>query len=273
MLVSALVIGANAARMPMPANTLLLAQLDAKQVVGGSASAATGTGAFLLDPARHSLSYNLTYQGLQNGPPKSIALYNFGRGGNGKMLAALCGAGTQQCPASASATISGRVENAERTLDNAMIGEFDSERVYVEISGGNGEPEIRGQLGANAAMVRFSDYTARLAAANGTASSSGTAVVTEVHLPRKTTVFYALTVARTTSAPTGAVLVARETNRVLKTLPVNTKSSRLAANGGTLTGSFSTDVRARQVLRNATLVVITRQFPKGELAGALMPVP
>jgi hypothetical protein len=272
MLVSVLVIGADAARMPMPANTLLLAQLDAKQVVGGSASAGTGTGAFLLDPARHSLSYNLTYQGL-NAAPKSIALYNFGRGRNGKTLAVLCGAGMQQCPARASATISGRVENAQRLLDNAIIGEFDSERIYVEISGANGQPEIRGQLGANAAMVRFTDYTVRLAAANGSPASSGTAVVTEVHLPRKTTIFYALTVAGTSSAPTAAALVARETNRVLKTLPLDTKSSRLTANGGTLTGSFSTEVRATQVLRNATLIVMTQKFPKGELAGALMPVP
>ena len=62
--------------MSMAANTLFIAQLDAKQVVGGSASSATGTGAFMLDKKR-MMQYRLTYQGLDT-PAKSIALYNFG---------------------------------------------------------------------------------------------------------------------------------------------------------------------------------------------------
>src|SRR5580700_7595041 len=41
--------------MAMPTNTLLVAQLDAKQVAGPSSSSATGTGAFLLDPVQHTL--------------------------------------------------------------------------------------------------------------------------------------------------------------------------------------------------------------------------
>jgi hypothetical protein len=70
-------------RMAMAKTTLLLAQLDATQVVGGSSSSATGTGAFLLDPSQHTLAYSLTYQGLEAGGSKSIALYNFGKGKNG----------------------------------------------------------------------------------------------------------------------------------------------------------------------------------------------
>jgi hypothetical protein len=49
-----------------------------------------GTGAFLLDAAQHTSSY-LTYQGLDAGGAKSIALYNFGRGKNGARIATLCG--------------------------------------------------------------------------------------------------------------------------------------------------------------------------------------
>src|SRR5438094_4705586 len=67
----------------MPMKTLLLAQLDGKQVVGHSASTATGTGAFVLDPARHTVTYDLTYQGLESGGARSIALHNFGAGKTG----------------------------------------------------------------------------------------------------------------------------------------------------------------------------------------------
>src|SRR5258707_9869299 len=66
---------AQHAGMKMAKNTLLVAQLDAKQVVGGSSSTATGTGAFLLDAAQRTLMFNLTYEGLASGSAKSIALY------------------------------------------------------------------------------------------------------------------------------------------------------------------------------------------------------
>src|SRR5579864_3492171 len=95
--------------MAMPTNTLLVAQLNAKQVVGGSSSRATGTGAFLLDPVQHTIAYSLTYEGLQAGGPKSIVLSNFGKGKNGDVVQILCGAGTDPCPNSNSGTISGRL--------------------------------------------------------------------------------------------------------------------------------------------------------------------
>ena len=39
--------------MTMAENTMFVAQLDAKQVVGGSSSKATGTGAFLIKSERN----------------------------------------------------------------------------------------------------------------------------------------------------------------------------------------------------------------------------
>src|SRR5262249_19036920 len=114
--------------MAMPTDTLLVAQLNAKEVVGGSSSHATGTGAFLLNPVEHTLSYSLTYEGLQAGGPKSIVLANFGRGKNGETVEILCGPGAEPCPGSDSATISGRLERrGGRPLNNQLIGEFDSQ--------------------------------------------------------------------------------------------------------------------------------------------------
>ena len=69
-----------AAQMTMAENTMFVAQLDAKQVVGGSSSKATGTGAFLIDGKKRTLAYSLTYEGLSSGRAGRIALYNFGRG-------------------------------------------------------------------------------------------------------------------------------------------------------------------------------------------------
>ncbi len=154
---------AQHAGMKMAANTLLVAQLDAKQVVGGSGSTATGTGAFLLDPAQRTLMFDLTYEGLASGSPKSIALYNFGQGKNGEAVKVLCGADALPCPNAASATISGRLERGDgRELDNNLLGEFGSERVYVEIVGADGKPEIRGQLAPNSAMVMVSNFVVNL---------------------------------------------------------------------------------------------------------------
>ena len=174
-----------AAQMHMAMTTLLVAQLDAKQVVGGSASTATGTGAFLLDAAHKTLAYNLTYEGLSSDGAKSIALHNFGSGKNGETIKVLCGGDAKPCPKSASATISGRFESGDGSaIDNKLLGEFGSERVYVEIVGADGKPEIRGQLSPNQAMVMVSNYTVNLAPAAGTNSKgTGTAIVSETHLP------------------------------------------------------------------------------------------
>lgn len=277
--------------MGMATTTLLVAQLDAKQVVGGSSSSGTGTGAFLLDPAKHSMEYSLTYQGLESGSAKSIGLYNFGRGKNGEPIKLLCGADVQPCPTGNSATISGRFERGDtRALDNALIGEFDSERVYVEIVGADGRPEIRGQLGPNTAMVPYTSFVAHLAPAPGTESKgSGTAIFSETNLPGgKTSVFYAATVAGTSGAPTnialagGAGPTARAFTRQLALPQLKLSPSREGKTGGSLTGLFEVNSAAPNALLATALmrkgngqsgiVVTTTRFPNGELYGALVPV-
>lgn len=283
---------AQHAGMKMATNTLLVAQLDAKQVVGGSASSATGTGAFLLDPAQRTLMYNLTYEGLASGGARSIALHNFGQGKNGETVKVLCGAEGRPCPNAASATISGRFERGDgRELDNNLIGEFGSERVYVEIVGADGKAEIRGQLAPNSAMVMVSNFVVNLAPAEGVDSKgTGTAVVSETHLPGgKVAVFYAATVAGTSGAPTNAALVSGATPQARtfttqSALPkLQLRSARDRRTGGSLAGAYEVN-RATPTARFATrimaasagesgFVVTTSRFPKGELYGALVPVP
>jgi hypothetical protein len=282
---------AQHAGMKMAANTLLVAQLDAKQVVGGSGSTATGTGAFLLDPAQRTLMFDLTYEGLASGSPKSIALYNFGQGKNGEAVKVLCGVDALPCPNAASATISGRLERGDgRELDNNLLGEFGSERVYVEIVGADGKPEIRGQLAPNSAMVMVSNFVVNLAPAEGVDSKgTGTAVVSETHLPGgKVSVFYAATVAGTSGAPTNAALVKGPTPKARafterSALPkMQLRSSRDKKMGGSLTGAYEINSAAPTALSATRLfttgngesgiVVTTRRFPNGELYGPLVPV-
>jgi len=275
--------------MSMAANTLFIAQLDAKQVVGGSASSATGTGAFMLDKKR-MVQYRLTYQGLDT-PAKSIALYNFGKGRNGQAIKVLCGPGAEPCPPGNAATISGSFERGDsRAIDNALVGEFDSARVYVEIVGGNDKPQIRGQLEHNGAMVMVADYTVNLAPLPGIDSKgNGTAVVSETYLPGgKTSVFYAATVAGTAGAPTNASLGAAPTaperaftpQSALPQLKLNLSRDRQT--GGSLSGGYLVEtaapkaVLASRALREnngqSGLVIATSGFPKGELYGVLVPV-
>jgi hypothetical protein len=276
--------------MSMGAKTLLIAQLDAKQVVGGSSSNATATAAFILNSAEHSLSYRLTYQGLEAGAPKSIALYNFGREKNGERIATLCGAGAPACPKDRSATIAGEMQRAGgRALDNNLIGEFDSERIYVEIVGGNGKPEIRGQLAANGAMVRVANYVAELKALPGGQSrGTGTAIFSETFLPAgKVAVYYAATVAGTSGAPVSAALIAgaageRPTFSRESALPnLKLRLSRDESSGGSFSGAYEVKSDSEGALlverltagnRNVAMVVSTRRAPEGEVYGALVPV-
>lgn len=277
------------AQMHMASQTMLVAQLDAKQVVGGSTSAASATGAFLLDSERRTLAYSLTYEGL-SGRPKSIALYNFGRGKNGARIKELCGE-AKPCPDAASATISGRLESGDgRPLDNNLIGEFASERVYVEIVGSEGKPEIRGQLAANTAMVMVSNYTVDLKPAAGTDSKgTGTAVVSETHLPGgKTAVFYAATVADTSGTPANAAIVSGRSPdlrnfEIKSVLPLDeVRSPPQKTTGGSLSGAY--EVSSAQPARltatrlmaagkgESGLLVTTSRYPNGELYGVLTPV-
>lgn len=282
---------AQHAAMQMPTNSLFVAQLDPGQVVGGSTSRATGTGAFLLNPIDRTLSYSLTYAGLGSRGAQLIALHNFGRGQNGPVVAILCGPGVQPCPGGSAATIRGQVEHVQvPPLDNPLIGEFDSGRVYVDIEGADGKPEIRGQLGENGAMVRVSNYTAQLVPASGAnAGGSGTAVVSETYLPGgKVAVFYAATIANTSGPPVGMSFTGAPPSpaRPLAAPPLPRAvvlSASGPSSGGTISGSYQADAASPRTMlasrvtgtpnRQAMAVVITNRFRGGELVGNLVPVP
>lgn len=279
--------------MRMASHTLLLAQLDGAQVVPASGSDATGTGAFLLDPRHHILGYQLTYQGVVSGA-KAIVLRNFGKGANGPVIGVLCGEGARPCPSGAGATISGSIDRAVgRPFDNPLVSEFDSERVYVELTSNSGKAEIRGQLSPNSAMVPVSNFVAHLAPAEGAASrGTGTAILSEVRLPDgKVSVFYAATVADTAGTPLNAALVgvpARPVPRaraftLQMALPeLKLKVPRNRTGGGSFDGLYNVDTHAANGLfatrilalgnKEVGIVVTTSRFPNGELYGAFEPV-
>jgi hypothetical protein len=287
--------GAQDMRMTMASRTLLVAQLEAAQVVPASDSRATGTGTFLLDHKRHALAYELTYQGLASGGAKSITLHNFGRGANGRVVSVLCGEGAGSCPVGSGATLSGSIDRAlTGEFDNRLIGEFDSGRMYVEIIGTDGKAEIRGQMSPNTAMVPYTNYVAHLTSTKGSDSKgTGTAVLSEIHLPGgKVAVFYALTVEGASGMPTNASLVA-----VSEKSPISARvfSKRMAlpglrlsgfrgkgAMGGTVSGSYEVTSNKRNAplvarllstgSKEVGIVVTTRRFPMGEFYGALVPV-
>jgi hypothetical protein len=268
--------------------TLFLAQMSGTKVVPPRPVAATATGAFLVDPEKRIVSYDLTYHGLEQGPPKSIALHNFGEGGNGALVHVICGDAVRPCPDLTSANLIGMWDGRGQTqLDTKLLGEFASARVYAEIVGGDGKPEIRGQLEPNDAMVPVRNFVVHLDPAPGSEGRGvGTAVLSEVHFRDRVAVFYAVTVVGTTSEPTNAALVqegatprfnARNALPELKILP-----SRVPASGGTMTGQYEVrrteadGLLATRMLQEgsgaAGIVVSTRRFPEGELFGALRPV-
>lgn len=273
---------------------LFLAQAAANKVHPAGTSSATATGAFLVDPAQPTVSYDLTYHGLENGPPKSIALHNFGEGGNGARIHTICaGDAGRPCPNLASANLTGSwAENTQASapIDTKLLGEFASARVYLEVVGGDGRPEIRGQLEPNGAMVPFRNFVAHLSSAQG-GSGVGTAVLSEAHFADgRVSVFYQVTVAGTSSAPQGVALVgvAAAAPAPPKFSPKNAlpqfKSlpSRAPATGGTLFGQYEVRRDKGDALFATKLFsagnpevgisVRTSRFPDGELYGIFKPV-
>jgi hypothetical protein len=281
---------------------LFLAQLSGTEVVPASGSAATGTGAFQVDFETGSAVYDLTWHGLEHGAAQRIALYNFDRGGKGAVVFVLCGAtGAAACPPGVSGNITGRWDFA-RTLEGRRRSELTGARVYAEITGGDGKPEIRGQLEPNSAMLPVRNFVAHLTpVADPGARGVGTAIMSEVHhADGRVSVFYHATVAGTSGAPVNAALVsnppqpegaASAAPRVLprferrNALPqLRVLTTRIAATaGGTLTGIYETRRDNPDAALSATeaadeggggvgIAVTTTRFPNGELFGVFVPV-
>jgi hypothetical protein len=267
--------------------TLFLAQIDAAHVVPPGNSAGSATGAFLVNPAKRSIDYELTFHALQR-PPQRIELHNFDVGGNGALIRTICGGDAPKCPDADSASLAGTWDGrGPVALDQELLGELASGRVYVEIVGGDGKPEIRGQLEANNAMVPVKNFVAHLSAAPGADSRGvGTAVVSEVHFAGgRIAVFYRVTVAGTSGAPSSAALSpGPATDRVPErnVLPEMTISAVSGApGGGTMTGQYEAASASREAPfatrlaatgQSVGVVVLTTKFPAGELYGVLKPV-
>jgi hypothetical protein len=135
------------AGMEMPEQTLLLANLDASQVVKKSDSPASGTATFLINTVTRTLTYQLSYEGLDVRGARSITVRNFAAGQDGEVIAVICDE-RKPCPKTTSTSLSGRLAPAttKRPFDPDLIGEFLSERVYVEVVDARGNAAIRGQL-------------------------------------------------------------------------------------------------------------------------------
>ena len=269
--------------------SLFVVQATGANVRPASGSTATATGAFTIDPTQRTLTYDLTYHGL-TAPPRSIALHNFGDGGNGERVHTLCGDGASPCPALPSGNLTGAWgSSGQAAFDARLLGEFASGRVYAEVIGADGKPAIRGQLEPNGAMVPVKNYVAHLTSTRG-GNGVGTAILSETHFADgRVAVFYRLTVTGTTSAPrlvslTGLNAGDRpEATKFLKenALPgLRALSPATATAGGTLIGSYDskqTDAKlATRMLSGGKaevgITVTTARFPDGELYGAFRPV-
>lgn len=281
-------------RMGHGGTVLFVAQLEGGRSVPPRPSSATATGAFLVDSSNRTVSYDLTFHGLESGPPNRIALHNFGVGGNGPLIHAICGADSVPCPRSRSANVMGTWDGkGPVNLDNNLLSEFASGRVYVEVVAADGRPEIRGQLEPNGAMVPVRNFVAHLIPAPGSKTKgTGTAVLSETHFPDgRVSVFYHATVAGTAGTPKEVALVRvppSSTGAVPLSLPKpralpkqRLMPSREPKTGGTLTGQYETNRKDKTAIFSTQLlaagaqpaiVIRTDKFPDGELYGALKPV-
>ncbi len=272
------------------ANVLFLAKADSAQVVPVGTSSASATAAFVFSKVDRTFHFDLTYAGLEHSGAQSIGLFNFGIGGNGKMIARICGAETIACPVASAARMEGMISRLE--VRPTLLSEFASGRVYLQIDGGNGAPEIRGQLNANGAMVPSRSYIAKLVPSDTAgASGEGTAILSETYLPGdRVAVEYSITVAGTSGVPQDAALVGVPQNQSAASIRF-LSAGRLAGaekalNGKTRVGSFSgTYVVSRSSnksifaerlfvagARTPGIAIRTSRFPKGELTGVFVPV-
>jgi hypothetical protein len=277
--------------MQMGGSVLFLGRATGDQVVPRTRSTAAATAAIIIDQAQGQLRYDITFIGLERGPPTRIGLYNFGAGGNGRPVVQLCGGGDlPACPHGVSARLSGATEALR--WSGQLLSEFASGRIYLQIDGGDGRAEIRGQLEANGAMVPNRNYVARLAPrAELGATGEGTAVYSETYLPGgEVMVEYSVTVAGTSGRPEEVALIGVADPQVARSAPF-LGAGRLPGprrppvapgrNGGTFNGAYTVRRGDRSALlaerlllaRQApALAVRTSRFPRGELVGVFVPI-
>lgn len=271
---------------------LYVAQLVGGKAVPRSPSRATGTGAFIVDPKARTMRFEVTYLGLETGPARGIGLYNFGAGGNGELVRQLCGSGALACPSGTSARIEGQWSEGDRKpIDNTLLGELATGRLYLQIDGGSGTAELRAQLEPNGAMVPVRNYVGHLTPGRGRESGgTGTVVLSETYLPGgRVEVFYQLTVSGTTDVPTGASIVpvpsGADIQNLRPTEPSRLTRMRLLSQpnerrGSTWEGTFTTRAGTgaaplwlrREGTPERSLIVTTRRYPQGELFGVLREV-
>lgn len=273
-------------RMHSSGPTLFIAQATGGAVVPPQASKATATAAIIVDRAKGSISYDITFNGLERGAASRIGLYNFGAGKNGGTVLLLCGGdGAPACPRRPSARIA--ADQRKFRMSNALFTEFITRRVYLQIDGGDGRPEIRGQLAFNDAMVPTRNYLAHLVPATAAgATGEGTAVLFETYLPRgQVGVEYSVTVAGTSGTPEAIALVGVSPTeggggaRFLKSAGLPNARRLLGASartGGTFSGRYLVRSAGKaapfpdkllQASQAPALTVKTSRFPRGELAG------
>jgi hypothetical protein len=274
-------------RMAHQQSTLFVARADARQVVPAGRSGATATGAFILAVKGRDarLEYDLTFDGLQNGPASAIRLYNFGPGANGKVVHIICGRGegSQACPQATGATVTGVWTSDDRMpLSPQLVSELAAQRIYVEIeSGQRGTPEIRSQLMQQSFMAMTKSFVARLGReGDARRGVTGTATFDFVRIDaRRTFIIFDLTVTGL-AAPVTAVNImpADGTRTLMLNVPIKTsyRKSRATISGQLDAGQLPQlrNLNLMEGLRSGQFVVnVLTAARSGALSAKLTPLP
>lgn len=225
-------------------SNLSAAALDGSQVVPASPTTASGTAVLVVDPAGHSIRYDVTYRGL-HGPASQVVLRNFGRGMNGKTVQTFCGGAAELlCPAEKAATLRGTIESHDAPiLAEEAIKELALGRMYIEIEV-DGAPEIRGQFDNRDLMLPVVQFVSRLES-SGDERATGTAVfvLAPAGPDGSTRLNYLITV--TDGRPEELIL----NPTAFATLRVPTKLAKAALDteqGATLTGAVALPPAAKE---------------------------
>lgn len=219
--------------------TLFVARADASKVVPAQRSGATATGAFILRVKGRDarLEYDLTFDGLQNGPARVIRLNNFAEGANGKLVHIICGRDAKPCPNATGATVSGEWGSGDKPpLDPALVHELAAGRIYVEIeSGPRSAPEIRSQLKQQSSMGMARSFVSKLGReGNARTGMTGTAAFDFVRIDdRRTFILFDITVTGLTAPITAINMTLGAGREIPLTLPVSAalRKSRATVSG------------------------------------------